>query len=220
VPFQSSRINAVRGLFCSPLVLVYLVAEDRPTILVDVARWIAIKQGRALDSNRLGPTGSVIDMLALCRQLPEFRTLLYYRAKGTMLGRVVAGLMSRVFRGASGLVLSAGSIGPGLYIEHGTGSIVNADSIARDCWINQNVTISAGSCLEERSQVRVGAVVLNGARVGANAVVGANSVVRHDVPPGHMAGGVPATSRPWRRLETEAAWHELRTDLGIEWSSE
>jgi len=40
------------------------------------------------------------------------------------------------------------------------------------------------------------ATILCGVEIGANALVGAGAVVTKDVPPGHVAYGVPAVSRP------------------------
>jgi acetyltransferase-like isoleucine patch superfamily enzyme len=46
----------------------------------------------------------------------------------------------------------------------------------------------------EGSHVGIGAIVLQGVRIGANAVVGAGTVVLHDVPDGDRVAGVPARS--------------------------
>jgi acetyltransferase-like isoleucine patch superfamily enzyme len=48
------------------------------------------------------------------------------------------------------------------------------------------VVIEAGAWLGQN------VVVCPGVRIGRGAVIGANSVVRHDVPPRHLAAGVPA----------------------------
>lgn len=52
------------------------------------------------------------------------------------------------------------------------------------------VTIGAGAYLG------VGAIVLHGLVVGSEAIVGAGSLVREDVPPGRIVGGVPARELP------------------------
>jgi maltose O-acetyltransferase len=44
--------------------------------------------------------------------------------------------------------------------------------------------------------VGANAVILAGVTVGDNAVIGAGAVVTHEVPPGHLAVGVPARPRP------------------------
>ena len=46
--------------------------------------------------------------------------------------------------------------------------------------------------IEKDAWIGTGAVVLPGVRIGEGAVVGANSVVRKDVPPYTVVGGVPA----------------------------
>ena len=46
--------------------------------------------------------------------------------------------------------------------------------------------------LEKDAWIGTGSVILPGVRIGEGAVVGANSVVRNDVPPYTVVGGVPA----------------------------
>ena len=63
--------------------------------------------------------------------------------------------------------------------------------------------------IEKDAWIGTGAVVLPGVRIGEGAVVGANSVVRKDVPPYTVVGGVPAreltkVSTPWI-AETKSA---------------
>jgi acetyltransferase-like isoleucine patch superfamily enzyme len=54
----------------------------------------------------------------------------------------------------------------------------------------------AGPILEDGVTIGANATLLPGIRVGEGAMVAAGSVVTRDVPPWHLAQGVPATSRP------------------------
>jgi len=46
----------------------------------------------------------------------------------------------------------------------------------------------------EGSHIGIGATILQGVRIGTNAVVGAGAVVLRDVPDGDRVAGVPARS--------------------------
>ncbi len=58
--------------------------------------------------------------------------------------------------------------------------------------------------IEQGSLIGIGAVILNGVRVGSGSIVGAGAVVTKDVPPLTLVAGVPA--KPLREVsEAEAA---------------
>jgi serine O-acetyltransferase len=96
-------------------------------------------------------------------------------------------------------------IGPGFVIYHPIGIVVHRDAV-----IGRNVRIHTGTVLGVRSGhgrsgapaihddslIGAGAKILGSVTVGEGARVGANSVVTQDVPPSHVAVGVPATITP------------------------
>jgi serine O-acetyltransferase len=116
----------------------------------------------------------------------EFRTLVHYRLRSAPL--VLRRLMQALYRPAATLELVADRIGPGLFIQHGAATIVNAESIGSHCWINQQVTIGYDAMgrptLGDRVRVHAGAVVIGPITLHDGAVVGANATVIHDVGPG------------------------------------
>ena len=85
-------------------------------------------------------------------------------------------------------------IGPGLFIQHGFATIITAQKIGADCWINQQVTIGHKGLLApvigDRVRISAGAKVLGGVVVGNDVTVGANAVVVKDVPDGCTVVGV------------------------------
>lgn len=109
---------------------------------------------------------------------------------------------------ATGISVPASArIGPGFYIGHFGTIFVHPDAVmGSGCSIGQGVTIGTRG-LGDKGVPRIGdgvyigagAKVLGGVTVGDGASVGANAVVVRDVPPAHVALGVPAVARPARR---------------------
>ena len=127
-----------------------------------------------------------------------FRTILYYRLK--LAGgarRIVAEVLSRLYRGEPALYFNCAEIGAGLMMMHGFATIVTARRIGVDCQIAQQVTVGyddrGGSpALGDRVRVGAGAIILGPIEIGDDAVIGAGAVVIRDVPAGKVVGGVPA----------------------------
>jgi serine O-acetyltransferase len=179
--------------------LLYRLTDQRPVIDADVARWSAAMYG-----------GCSLSWLS---RLPEFRSLVYYRlSRGNRLGRIAGAAVRRLWPGERTLFFATDTIGPGLFIQHGFATIIAAQSVGSNCWINQQVTIGfkqtggefGAPILEDDVSIHAGAQVLGPITVGHSSVVGANAVVVKDVPPNSIAVGVPAISRP-RSKSTPAA---------------
>ena len=92
-------------------------------------------------------------------------------------------------------------VGRRVVIEHQSGIVIHGNTIiGDDCIIRHGVTL--GNCrldrpfdaptLGNRVNVGAGAKVLGAISIGDDAQIGANAVVRHDVPSGALAAGVPA----------------------------
>ena len=94
----------------------------------------------------------------------------------------------------------AATIGPGLFIDHGSGVVIGETAeIGEDVTLYQGVTLGGTGfatgkrhpTLEDNVTVGSGANLLGPIRVGHGAKVGANSVVIHDVPPNSTVVGNP-----------------------------
>lgn len=160
----------------APVLMVLSFHPARRIIYDDLARWQRIKH--------LGgtPSQALVNLLTFC---PEFRSLVYWRLGGL-------GIFLKLFApGLRSLHLSIrpAAVGPGLYIQHGDGTFVDAVHIGRNAWFNQGVTIGYTNdhdcpTLGDNVRIASGAKVLGKITIGDNVTVGANAVVLRDVPSG------------------------------------
>ncbi len=161
----------------------------------DVARWIKPQE--------IGDPAQVTPLLTakLLFRYPPLRAVAWYRfgqwcrAKGV---RGVAGYVQRRLLRTYGLELAPSTpVGGGLYIAHPVGCVLHAASIGENVTVVGQVTFGTledgvWPVIDDRAFLGVGARVLGGITVGADARVGANAVVLRDVPSGATAVGVPA----------------------------
>lgn len=105
-------------------------------------------------------------------------------------------------------------VGRRVHIWHHGGMILGAREIGNDVHIRQNTTFGVARrgdprwlkpVIGDRVDIGAGAVVVGGITVGHDAVIGANSVVSKDVPPNHIAIGVPAVIKPKKSPAPESA---------------
>jgi serine O-acetyltransferase len=107
-------------------------------------------------------------------------------------------------------------IGPGLVLMHTQGTVLGAAIIGRNATIFQQVTLGAREAdfnfdpatrptVGDDVVLTAGAKIIGPVTIGDGAVVAANAVVLCDVPPGAIAAGVPAVSRPKAANMTEPA---------------
>jgi serine O-acetyltransferase len=172
-----------------PLLLAYKATDKQEEIDGDVARWLAIFQ---VDDGRHG-------LHSLLFAFEEFRSVFYYRlASGNALGSLLGRLAKLLWKPTPGLSISTATVGPGLFVAHGTGTTLAAERIGCNCYVHQNVTLGwdyrsqHGPIIGDNVFIGAGAVIVGAVTIGDGARIGANAMVLCDVPAGATAVGVPA----------------------------
>lgn len=112
------------------------------------------------------------------------------------------------------------AIGPGLVLMHTQGTVLGAASIGENVTIYHQVTLGAAvmdlsytltlrPIVGDGVVIGVGSKVLGGLTLGQDCVVGANAVVLKNVPPKHLAIGIPARSISQKNKPLESTSPEL-----------
>jgi serine O-acetyltransferase len=188
--FLKSFITVAGAVAAIPLLLAYALTTQRALIRQDVRSW-----RQAL---RISPRRFLFELLQLLGHYPEFRTLYYHRLR---YGNLPAAALSVGFRcfypGQTALYLECPEISSGLFLQHAFSTTVGAESIGRNCWINQQVTIGYTDAtraprIGDDVTIYAGAKVLGPIRIGHRVTIGANAVVVKDVPDDCVVVGVPA----------------------------
>jgi len=186
--------DLLRLLRALPALAVVRRSPRRPAIERDVQRWV--------ECLRLGheDEGFARRTAWLLAAFPEFRNLLQFR-----LGRWPGTLLRLFHRPVPTLQIDVADLGPGLFIQHGFATIVVAERIGADCWINQQVTLGhvydrGAPVLGDRVTVAAGAVVVGPVVVGDDVTIGANTTVVRDVPAGTVVVSAAPRYLPAREV--------------------
>ena len=133
------------------------------------------------------------------RRIELIGILLYRMARIAYLqgNEPAAEALSNLGRFISGFeIYYTASIGPGLKINHGLGTVVGARvQIGKNCLLHQGVTLGDRNggrpVLRDNVTVYAGAKIIGGITIGNAAIVGANCVCMKDVPDNGVIAGVP-----------------------------
>ena len=131
---------------------------------------------------------------------PELQAILLFRISRSLFlaESSYCDTFSLLGRFLSGIELYySASIGKGLKINHGIGTVVGARVvIGSNCLLHQGVTFGDKDghrpLIGDNVTVYAGAKIIGNVSVGDSAVIGANSVVLKDVPINCAVAGVPA----------------------------
>lgn len=170
--------------------------ETRTDALATVQPMYPREIGPILGAEEPGPPLRAFQFVWLMTFYPEFRNLFYHR------GGAPAKLCRPLCPAMVTLHIATREIGPGLFIQHGFATIIAAERLGRDCWVNQQVTIGYDGlegrpAIGDRVRIAPGAKVIGAISIGDDCIVGANGVAVKDLASGSVL--VPGRGRVvWR----------------------
>jgi serine O-acetyltransferase len=129
-----------------------------------------------------------------------FRNLFYYRIGYYSI------FLNFLCSKMSTLIIDTKKIGEGLIIESGFATAIGANTIGKNCLINQQVTIgyNNGACptIGDNVIIRAGAIIVGNVTIGNNVIIGVNATVLTNVPDNCTV--FPAASRimKWNKKST------------------
>lgn len=173
----------VKELFLTPFMICPLLAYKTSTykdrIEKDVDRFWTVHYGRKPSNYAIG----IIRELANCI---EFRNLFFYRCG--RVGRILSHL-SLFFLPTQKLLffgVDRSRFMGGAFIQHGYCTVITAESIGENFWVNQNVTIAYSGkgtpIIGDNVHIASDANVVGGIKIGNNVTIGAGTTVVRDVP--------------------------------------
>lgn len=176
--------NILRSL---PAILAYNLSKNKSIIRRDIIRWIDVQRLTHLNY----PVWKYLVWLLVYSK--EYRNLFYYRIKNILVIR----LLGIFFPKLESLHIGSTNIGAGLFISHGTSSVIVGGSIGENCWINQQVTIGYGNhpippVIGNNVRIGAGAIVIGNISIGDNSTIGAGAVIAKNVEAGSVMIGNPA----------------------------
>lgn len=196
-----TMLLALARIWAYPLWRSAIRSQAADAVIADIDWWIS-----CIDDAELLRLDRYSRFAYLSGALTEFRTLVHYRLRCSPLP--LRFLLRKLYPAAATLTLEADRIGPALFIQHGVGTIVTAESIGSHCWINQQVTIGHNTkgrpTLHDRVRVGAGAVVIGPITLHDGATVGANATVIRDVAAGVTVVAPTATVLSPRRVDGDA----------------
>ena len=127
--------------------------------------------------------------------LPDLDAAAFIAPNAIIVGRVTIATGASIWYGAV-LRGDVERIEIGAYTNVQDGAILHGDpgepTILEDSVTVGHRAVIHSAYVERGSLIGIGAVVLNGVRVGAGSIIGAGSIVTKDVPPRSLVVGVPA----------------------------
>ena len=166
-----------------PHILLFLFSKEKEVIAKD------IYAKKNFNPSRLHQVYDLSKELLINKY---FRTLFYHRTNG------FCAKVLRIFypRQSTFIIDVNTKIGAGLQLAHPYSTILNAEKIGENVYVNHLVTVGEKNgkkpIIEDGVELNANCMIIGGVTVGKNAKIGAGTVVVKDVPENAIAVGNPA----------------------------
>ncbi|MHA7059204.1 serine O-acetyltransferase [Aquimarina sp. M1] len=179
---RSLLLNIYKVLLL-PHMFVYQISKNKEAIDKDIERWADAKGIRGTKVSLL------FNFLAIS---PDFRTLFYFRNRG-----IVSSLLNVYCKKEKYFRIDISTkLGGGVLTGHPYSTILNADSIGENLYVNHLVTVGEVNgkrpTIGDNVSIYTGAIIIGDIKIGNNCSIGAGSVVVKDVPDNCVVVGNPA----------------------------
>lgn len=177
--------RALSLLLFAPHIMLYLSSPSKEVITND----LYAKQ-EAVNASALG---RCVDLASELMNSRYFRTLFYFRTHGNF-----TKVLRIFYPKCRSFIIDVNTvIGSGLRLAHPYSTILNAESIGENCYINHLVTVGEKNgrrpVIGNNVELHANCTVIGGITVGNHAVIGAGAVVVKDVPANAVVIGNPAS---------------------------
>ncbi|MFD0842039.1 serine O-acetyltransferase [Flaviramulus multivorans] len=170
-------------IFLIPHIILYNRSRNKKAIDMDIDRW----------ANSKKRSGSKVSLLLhFLAYSTDFRTIFYFRNRG-----IISSILNlycpreKYFR-----IDMTTKLGGGILTGHPYSTILNADSIGENFYVNHLVTVGEINgkrpTIGNNVSIYTGAIVIGDIKIGNNVNIGAGSVVVKDVPDNCTVVGNPA----------------------------
>ncbi len=126
---------------------------------------------------------------------PDLSKAAFVADNATVMGKVEVGIGASIWYGA----VVRGDVEKIIIGDHSNvqdGAVLHGEpgipTVLEDCVTVGHQAVIHSAYIERGCLIGIGAVILNGVRVGAGSMIGAGSIVTKDVPPSSLVVGVPA----------------------------
>ncbi|WP_378173662.1 serine O-acetyltransferase [Aquimarina sp. SS2-1] len=178
-----SLILNIYKIFLLPHVIVYQMSKNKEDIDKDIERWATAKGAKG---------GKVSLLLNFLTNSPDFRTLFYFRNRG-----IVSSLLNIYCRKEKYFRIDMSTkLGGGVLTGHPYSTILNADFIGENLYVNHLVTVGEVDgkrpIIGDNVSIYTGAIIIGDIKIGNNCSIGAGAVVVKDIPDNCVVVGNPA----------------------------
>jgi len=166
-----------------PHIIVYYLSVNKDKIDKDIGRW-------AIAKNKNG--SKIKLLLEFLANSSDFRTIFYFRNRG-----IISKILNLYCRKESYFKIDVSTkLGGGILTGHPYSTILNANSIGENFYVNHLVTVGEidgkRPTIGDNVSIFTGAIVIGDIYIGNNSSIGAGSIVVKDVPENCVVVGNPA----------------------------